>query len=488
METTYKKYNKEEFVEIIKERLPKSVFLKSLLREYPPCKIILREFTQNDILHVIIEGTVSIVKLEEKGSTKIANQGPGEFLGLLSFQTGEPVFQSARALTKTVTIAINRNDYELLQQKYPKISKILNDLIFANLSDRYRRVVMLHLEVEKLSENLKQEQAELKKTIRELRETRNMLITQEKMAVLGELTAGLAHEINNPASALLRSVDFLLYKLPQMLEDAGRLNDKGLLRYFFESGQKRVFSSSQEHRETTRNVADSFPGLKRSQIRVLADMNEDALEKIRPFARKEKHRELFELYMEAFQAGIFVNGIKISASRIEHLVKSLKSFSRHDKGLPVPTDLRQGIEETLLLVGNRLKNITIEKSLPEIPYVNCRAGEINQVFTNIIINACDAMNDEGSLYISCGAEAGDVWIKIADSGPGVPASLREKIFDSSFTTKTAGGDFGLGLGLAISKGIIEKHNGTLTVGDRTGGGAEFTITLPSISKNQQDTL
>ncbi len=478
MDTNRRRYNKEEFVSIIKDLLPNSQFLQKLVRDFPAGHIILHEFSQNNILYIILDGIVSIIKLEKNINIVIANQGPGELLGLLSFQTGEPVFQSAQAITNTLALAINQNDYEQLEHKYPKITKILNDLIFANLSDRYRSVVLLNVEVQKLTQHLKKDQEQLKNIIRELKETRNTLISKEKMAVLGQMTAGLAHEINNPASALLRSVDFLLNKLPEMLEKAEKLSDKGLLRYFFESGRERVFSSSQQHRENTKQIADIYPHLKRSQIRILADMSVEALQKIEPFAKKEKFSGLFELYLEAFQAGIFVNGIKLSATRIEHLVKSLKSFSRQGKGISEPADLRQSIEETLLLAGNRLINIKVEKNLHDIPPVLCNVGELNQVFINIIINACDAMNNEGELYISTEEANSEVVIKIGDNGPGVPDAIREKIFETSFTTKTAGGDFGLGLGLAISKGIIENHNGSLTVGDRIGGGAEFCIRIP----------
>jgi len=475
-----KRYTSLEFVELINKMLPNSTLLQSFVKEFNAGTIILREFSENDSLYIILEGLVTIIKFDENINTKVADQGPGEFLGMLSFQTGEPVFQSAKAKTRTKTLVINHNDFDKLREEYPEISKILYDLVFVNLAERYRKVVQLHIEVNKLTHNLKKEKEQLKEIIRELEETRNILISQEKMAVLGQLTAGLAHEINNPASALLRSVEFLINNLPLMLDKAGRLNDKGLLKYFFESGQKRVFTSSEEQRDKTRMLAGLYPGLKRSQVRILADMTEETLSKIEPFALKDKHHELLELYLEAFQSGIFINGIKLSTSRIEHLVKSLKSFSRQDKGIVEPTDLRDGLEDTMLMLGNRLKKIEVIKNFSDIPKVKCNVGEVNQVWTNLMINACDAMDNSGKLFVSCGAEGKKVWVKIADNGPGVPEPIKEKIFDSSFTTKTAGGDFGLGLGLAISKGIIEKHKGSISVGDRQGGGAEFTVMMPAV--------
>jgi signal transduction histidine kinase len=140
-------------------------------------------------------------------------------------------------------------------------------------------------------------------------------------------------------------------------------------------------------------------------------------------------------------------------------------------------DIREGLKETLMILGNRLNDIQLSIDLPEIPLVRCFVGELNQVWTNIIINACDAMDDKGELYVKCGFDDEYVWVSIADSGPGVPDMIKNRIFDPSFTTKTAGGEFGLGIGLAITKGIVEKHSGIIKVKDRKEGGAEFLIKL-----------
>ncbi len=474
-----KKYDKKVFVQTIKAMLPESELLQSFVKTFSKGELILQEYSKNDFLHVILDGAVSQVKEGKKVNTRIDKQGPGDFIGLLSFQTGEPVFTSARAQTNVKTLAIDHDDFDELIHKYPEISNTLQGLIFTNLSERYRRVVTLHVEVDMLSQQLKKEKEQLKNTIRELEHTRSMLISQEKMAVLGELTSGLAHEMNNPASALLRSVEFLITNLPHMLESAARLNDKGLVRYFLECGQKRVFSSSKEQREKARNLASEYPHLKRSDIRVLAELNEEAFEKIKPFARKEKQQELLALYLEAFQAGVFMNGIRLSAARIEFLVKSLKSFSRQSQSKSEVMDIRTGIMETLNILGNHLKDIKVEVNLPDVLPINGFAGEINQLWTNIIINACDAMENRGKLFITCGMEDEKfVWVEIADTGPGVPDKYKKKIFDSSFTTKAAGGEFGLGIGLAITKSIVEKHQGTIEVFDRKGGGAVFKVRLP----------
>lgn len=471
-------YDKSTVIKAIKDLLPSSKLLSQLKREFEAGEIILAENQQNHHLFIIVEGTVSQMKSGAGLNTAIDYQGAGDFIGLLSFQTGQTAFTTAKATTPVTTLAIDHKNFELFHTRYPEISKVIQGLIFSNLSDRYRRVVTLHVEVALLSKQLEQERNQLQNAIQALEKTRNALISQEKMATLGELTAGLAHEINNPASALFRSVDYLINSLPGLAERAAALPDNGLVRFFFEEGFKRRLDNSRLNRKKQKELADEYPELKRSFIRLLSEMSPAAFDKIKPFITS-KHQEHFHLLLDVFQSGSFLESIKLSTARIEYLVKSLKSYSRQSGSEPEVTDIRTGIKETLQILGSRLQDVQVETKLPEIPPVLCFIGELNQVWTNIIINACEAMNDNGKLFISCGSDEKNVWVKIADTGPGVPDLIKNRIFDSSFTTKTAGGDFGLGIGLAISKGVVEKHNGTVKVTDREGGGAEFLITLPA---------
>lgn len=473
-------YDKSTFVEKIREMMPGSGLLTKLKKTFSEGQYMLRENQQNNQLFVILEGYVSQVKESEDGNTNIGMQGPGDFIGLLSFQTGEPVFTSAKASTKVTTLSLDHESFEVFLTKFPNVSKTLQGLIFSNLADRYRSVVNLHVEVAELTKQLEAEKNHLKKTIRELERTRNALISQEKMATLGELTAGLAHEINNPASALLRSVDYLSANLPDMAQRASALPDTGLVRFFFEIGLKREFSDTAEQRARMKELAKKFPHLNRARIRAMAEMDNNTMERLRPFAEKQEKEEMLQLLLDAYQSGVFINGIRLSTARIEYLVKSLKSYSRQSGKEPEVADVREGIRETLQILGNRLKDVKVKIDFPEIPPVRCFVGELNQVWTNLIINACDAMNDMGELYISCGLSENknNVWFKVADNGPGVPEKIKKRIFDSSFTTKTASQDFGLGIGLAITQSIVEKHHGTIEVYDRQGGGAEFVVTLP----------
>ncbi|MEX0681170.1 MAG: ATP-binding protein [Balneolales bacterium] len=125
-----------------------------------------------------------------------------------------------------------------------------------------------------------------------------------------------------------------------------------------------------------------------------------------------------------------------------------------------------------------MRKVNVYLHFSDIPAVNVISGEINQVWTNIIINACDAMQDHGEMVISCDHDDRYVRISIRDSGPGITPSLLEKIFKPNFTTKNKNSSFGLGLGLAISQQIVQKHGGRITIGNVDSGGAEFTVYLP----------
>lgn len=181
-----------------------------------------------------------------------------------------------------------------------------------------------------------------------------------------------------------------------------------------------------------------------------------------------------------FEAGYYLRSIGLGAERISNLVVSLRNYSRGGSGGTELVDVRSGIQDTLRIVGNRIKDLDTELRLEETPPVPGNSGELNQVWTNLIVNACDAMDDRGRLVIACGREGPDaVFVTVTDSGPGLPEELMEKIFEPNFTTKTNATHFGLGLGLAISREIIKKHGGELTVENAKEGGATFKAVLPA---------
>lgn len=290
----------------------------------------------------------------------------------------------------------------------------------------------------KLQGALKDEKAskeELANTFENLKSTQSQLVQQEKMASLGQLTAGIAHEINNPINFVYNGIDTLKMSMDELL---------GLL------------SKYEELEEDDANLDD------------LVDEIMDEKEDI-------GYEELVEDIQE------LVSDIKTGAVRTIEIVKGLRVFSRLDEEERKPAHMNESLDATLILLKNKTKDrISIKKFYDEgMKPINCFPGQLNQVFMNILNNAIQAMPEdkkdpELQLYTELGEE--NVVIKLKDNGKGMPDKVKERIFEPFFTTKAVG--VGTGLGMSISFGIIEKHGGTITVDSEEGVGTEFTITLP----------
>ena len=240
---------------------------------------------------------------------------------------------------------------------------------------------------------------ELKNALKELKETQVQLINTEKMASLGQLVAGVAHEINTPVASI-KSNNGIVAKLLVSIENT---------------------------------------------------------------ELKEMLTEINEIDKEA-------------VTRISNIVTSLKKFVRLDEAELQEADINKELDLTLELIRHETKNrITIIKNYGEIPKIKCFPNMLNQVFTNILINACQAIEGSGTITISTEYTNNSLIVKIKDTGKGIPKNQLSKIFTAGFTTKGIG--VGTGLGLAICTKIIEKHNGKITVNSEVGVGSEFTITI-----------
>ena len=469
-------------VQAVKHVLSGSEATAYTQREIAAGSVILEEGDRNETVFIILDGTVHLSTVREQEIVELDRLGPGDMVGLMSFWTGEPALVSVVAKTAVSALCLDRAEFDRLSTTHPELNRLLQPLIIRNLAERYQRIVHLHSRVATLTRELERERNQLRDAYDRLEQASNLLIHREKMATLGELVAGIAHEINNPASALLRSTENLAEQLPTVLERGARDADAGMRHRLYALGLTHQVIGSEELRARMDMLAARYPHIGRPLLRSLAQLSDEGLGLIQRELEESVRTGTTgpaEHLVRFFEVGTFLRSMRVSAERIGRLVKSLKSYSRQHRGQYESVDLRQGIRDTLMIFGNRLKDVTVQLDLPEIPQVQCQAGEINQVWTNIILNACDAMRERGSLKIACGRE-GDysVWVTIADSGPGIPEGMRARVFDSTFTTKTASGDFGLGLGLAIAREIVQKHGGLISVSNAPQGGAVFRIVLP----------
>jgi signal transduction histidine kinase len=453
--------------------------------ETVPGQVLLEEGTLNCRISLIVRGEIELLKRSDEGEEyEVGVLRAGQFLGLLSLSSGEPSFFTARARQCGTLLTMPRDRFLHLLHTRTDFNQLVAPLLLGNLVDRYRRVVKLHVEVAQLTRDLDREKQALEQTIAQLEATRNRLVQQEKLATLGQLTSGIAHEINNPIASLSRSVDAIGPHLLEMLRRPFEPELVPLAVDAFDRGLNRTSLQTEAQRQRMEELARSHPRLPRSLLRGLAQVEPDVLEQWLTTLNRlslGSPGEVLERLMAGFEAGVLVRNARVAASRIGSIVTSLKSYSRQDRAQQEAVDLREGIQDTLVLFGYILKKFTVVVDLPPIPPVTCRPSELNQVWTNLILNACQAMGECGTLWVMCGGAGKDgVWVRIQDTGPGVPQALRDKIFESHFTTKQADAlhASGLGLGLAIARGIIEKHYGRIDVHNAEDGGAVFTVTLP----------
>ena len=269
----------------------------------------------------------------------------------------------------------------------------------------------------------------LKENYATLQNTQNQLIQSEKMASLGQLVAGVAHEINNPVNYI-------------------KSNIEPLKEYLL--GYKEVVDHIQLLKEKLPDDA------KRSLEKLIEKNDLDFAD--------EDSKKIFESYQEG-------------SNRIADIVADLRQYSKTDKEYYSKMDLHESIESTLNLLKSKLKEgISIHKDFGNIPKINCSPGQMGQVFMNLLSNAIDAVGEQGTIQIATSQEKRYVVIAIRDDGPGIPIDIQSKIFDPFFTTKPVGS--GTGLGLSITHTIIEQHNGKIEVTSEENVGAIFAIHLP----------
>jgi PAS domain S-box-containing protein len=279
-------------------------------------------------------------------------------------------------------------------------------------------------------ETVIRERADLEKTLNELRETQAMLVHIEKMSALGQMVAGVAHEINNPISF----VNSNLHSLRASMTD------------FF-------------------SAYDRLEGLLGSQGASIRDAAAD----IRAAADIDFLRDDLDDLFNASLSGL---------DRVKRIVQALRTFSRLDEAETKETSLRENIESTLALARAELRDrIEVVIDIEPIPDIRCHPAELNQVFLNIILNAAQAIDGKGRITIR-GRDMGDhVRLEFEDTGSGMPPEIVRQIFNPFFTTKPVGQGTGLGLSIAY-KIITDRHKGTITVESTPDAGSTFIITLP----------
>jgi two-component system NtrC family sensor kinase len=279
--------------------------------------------------------------------------------------------------------------------------------------------------------DLKKEKEEQRVLIKKLEDAYSLMLQSEKMASIGQLAAGVAHELNNP-------IGFVYSNL-------------GMLEKYVQSTFRMI--------ELYEKAEEAIP--------------DPEVRKLLQAARKELDIEYLKTDL-----GALMEESKDGITRVKVIVQNLKDFSHVGASDEWHfSDLHKGLDSTLSIVNNEIKyKAVVIKEYGDIPEVECLASQLNQVFMNLLVNAAHAIVEKGMITIRTGREADEVWVEISDTGQGIPAEYMQKIFEPFFTTKPVGK--GTGLGLSLSYGIVQKHHGRMEVHSEVGKGAAFRVWLP----------
>ncbi|MGY6563620.1 MAG: nitric oxide-sensing protein NosP [Halomonadaceae bacterium] len=332
--------------------------------------------------------------------------------GFSLFQTAVMLEDQVRARTKELESALRENEQinRALQQVQEDMEREI----------RERREALVALE---------REREEQQVLIGKLEEAHNQLLQSEKLASIGQLAAGVAHEINNP----IGFVSSNLNTLRQYIDDLLRLVD------LYETVEPSLTSEAAE---------------RIAQLKTELELD----------------------YLREDVGALIAESIDGTA-RVRRIVQDLRDFSRTGATDWQLADLHQGLESTLNVATNEIKyKATIVREYGQLPAVECVPAQLNQVFLNLLVNAAQAIEDHGTITLRTGCEGDQVWLAFADDGAGIPAELQSRIFDPFFTTKPVGQ--GTGLGLSLSYGIVQKHGGRIELDSRPGEGTTFTLWLP----------
>jgi PAS domain S-box-containing protein len=331
---------------------------------------------------------------------------------------------------------------------------------------------------------------ELTETLEDLKRTQTQLVQSEKMAALGQLIAGVAHEINTPLGAIRSSIQDIsttlnqtLKQLPAFFHSLSEERQQDFFALLKQAQNKDVTLSSRERRKSKRMLAGV---LKKHQVQnarkiadTLVDMGVDTnIHQFLPLFQDPEHARILKMAYEVSGLQESTNTIMTATDRASKVVFALKTYARYDQsGEKIKADIKEGLETVLTLYYNQLKHgIKVIRHYEELQPILCYPDELNQVWTNLIHNALQAMNYKGTLTVDIEKRDNQAVVSITDTGTGIPEDIKEKIFEPFFTTKPAGE--GSGLGLDIVKQIVEKHQGTITV-ESEPGNTTFHVWLPS---------
>ena len=406
-----------------------------------------------DSFFIVVEGEVGISRLDGAEEVRLLTHGPGGFTGGLAVLTGRRSIHRARAVSPARVLEIDSEAFRRVAVERPGVA----DVLISNLSRR-------------------------------MRFTQRTLRQHEKLAAVGKLAAGLAHELNNPAAAASRTSeelgDGILAAQLRALEHDARFSPvarEQLVDLLHEVAARPVeeldpLSRSDAEDDLATRLEDRgvdrawdlapilvAAGVEGRDLEVLSGSSEDLPGAVRWLADT---LELTGLARE----------LSVSVGHISHLVGAMKEYTFMDRATPSEEDVVQGLENTLTILGHKLRGVSVRRDYEDdLPKVPGHGGELNQVWTNLLDNAADAVAGEGSVGVRAFREGEAVVVEVADDGPGIPPGIKNRVFEPFFTTKEVGS--GAGLGLDVARRVVAGRGGGISV-ESGPEGTRFAVRLP----------
>ena len=408
---------------------------------------------------VVLEGSFQLFTTSNGQRMLFATIGPGDISGLLPFSRMETYQGEGIASERARLALIPKDQFWEMLTRMPEVGQRL----VARMTDRVR-------------ESSRTEQQ------------------SEKMMALGKLSAGLAHELNNPAAAVGRAASALRERLQLMPKLVTSLTGHGLTPDQVEAARGALMSctaavpgtvSALERSAREDELADWLADHEVPHAYVVAEVlaeegvTPDALTHMAEHVHEDALTDVILWIEKGMAAERLLGEIESAAGRISELVASIKAYSHMDQAQDrQPVDVHRGLDTTLTMLSHAIKkkHAHVERAYgDEVPEICAFPGELNQIWTNLLDNALDAISEGGTIRLATRREGSVVFVNITDDGPGIPEDIQKRIFDPFFTTKDPGE--GTGLGLDIAMRIVKQHQGTLSV-TSTPGQTDFEVSLP----------
>jgi signal transduction histidine kinase/predicted CoA-binding protein len=433
----------------------------------PAGEILFREGDPGDKAYIIQNGQVEILKTKEDRLELIALVQTGNVIGEMSLLEAVPRNATVRARTDCSLISIGSNEFNEMINHNPASARTMLTTVASRL-----------------------------------RSTEVVLRQSEKMAQIGILTAGIAHELNNPSAAARRGSEQLRESLSELQRLQFTLGQSRLSEEQIQIiGELGEFTRSQAGKSVVSNSLDRFDKqeiiedwLNRNDVEnswelapVLVDLelSEESLENLSANFSENQLTNVITWIVKTFDAQNLLTEIMQGTSRIGEIVKALKSYVYFEQAPLQSIDVHEGINNSLVILRSKLKQgITISYDFAaDLPKIQAYGSELDQVWTNLIDNAIDAMNGKGVIILRSKLDGNFIVVEIEDHGPGIPLEAQKKLFSPFFTTKPVGK--GTGLGLNISYNIVQKHNGDMKFFSRPGK-TIFQVWLPIEKKDNSN--